>query len=73
MVRIIGFKERQSEEGNPFFVLELQGGIEMVKSQTSGNYYATAKRAFVSSTFDEQTCDALIGTELSGTIIKRRM
>ncbi len=70
MVRIIGFKERENEEGIPFFLLELQGGIEMVLSQISNRYYATAKKAYISSTFDEQTCQALIGTEMQGKIIK---
>lgn len=70
MVRIINYKERQKENGESFFVLELQGGIEMVKSKTTGNFYATAKRAFIPSTFDEQTCSALIGTEMEGKIVK---
>ena len=60
MVRIINYKERQKEDGDTFFVLELQGGIEMVQSKETGNFYATAKRAFMPSTFDEQTCSALI-------------
>lgn len=70
MVRIINYKERQKENGESFFVLELQGGIEMVLSKVTNNFYATAKRAFIPSTFDEQTCSALIGTEMPGSIIK---
>jgi hypothetical protein len=70
MVRIINYKERNKEDGTSFFVLELQGGIEMVKSKETGNFYATAKKAFIPSTFDEQTCSALIGTEMAGKIIK---
>ena len=70
MVRIINYKEREKEDGTSFFLLELQGGIQMVKSQESGRFYATAKRAFISSTFDELTCEALIGSEMPGKIIK---
>ena len=70
MVRIINYKERQREDGTEFYVLELQGGIEMVKSKETGNFYATAKRAFIPSTFDEQVCTGLIGTEMPGNIIK---
>lgn len=70
MVRIVNYKERQKEDGTSFFVLELQGGIEMVLSKVTGNFYATAKRAFIPSTFDEQTCTGLIGTEMPGSIIK---
>lgn len=70
MVTIINYKERNTEDGKSFFVLEVQGGIEMVQSLTTGKFYATAKKAFVPSTFDELTCKALIGTQMSGTIIK---
>lgn len=70
MVKIINYKERESEEGNVFFVLELQGGIEMVKSQTTQRYYVTAKKATIPSTFDGDTCKSLIGTEMPGKIAK---
>ncbi|WP_412985625.1 hypothetical protein [Pontimicrobium sp. IMCC45349] len=70
MVTIINFKERQKEDGTTFFVLELQGGIEMVKSKETGNFYATAKRAFIPSTFDKDVCTSLIGTKMPGGIVK---
>ena len=69
MVRIINYKERQSETGT-FYVLEVQGGIQMVKSKTTDKYYATAKKAYIATTFDEVTCIALIGTEMEGCIKK---
>lgn len=70
MVKIIGFKRRETEEGKVFFVLELQGGITMVKSKETNKFYVTANKATISSTFDEQTCRALLGTELEGRIEK---
>ncbi|WP_373060180.1 hypothetical protein [Zunongwangia sp. H14] len=70
MVRIINYKERESDDGKEFFVLELQGGIEMVKSQQTRKYYVTARKATIPSTFDEITCKALIGTEIPGRIQK---
>ena len=70
MIRIINYKTRQREDGTDFYLLEVQGGIEMVLSKTSGQYYATAKKATVSTTFDEETCKALIGTEMPGSIEK---
>lgn len=73
MVRIIGFKQREKEDGTPFFILELQGGVEMTKSKETGQFYATAKKAYVTSTFDEQTCKALVGSEMPGTIIKKEV
>ena len=44
MVRIIDYKTRQKEDGTEFYLLEVQGGIEMVKSKETGLYYATAKK-----------------------------
>ena len=70
MVTIIDYKERQTEDGKTFFVLEAQGGIEMVQSKVTGKFYATAKKAFIPATFDEVTCKALIGTQMQGQIIK---
>ncbi|WP_458628277.1 hypothetical protein [Winogradskyella sp. PC D3.3] len=70
MVRIINYKERQREDLTTFFVLELQGGVAMVKSQVTNQFYATAQKTFISSTFDEETCKALIGTSMPGKIEK---
>lgn len=69
MVRIINYKKRQAED-KEFFVLEVSGGIEMVLSQTTNHYYATAKKATITSTFDEETCKTLIGSELAGNVVK---
>lgn len=70
MVRIVNYQKRQTETGKEFFVLEIQGGVEMVKSQETGRFYVTARKALISSTFDEMTCQALIGTELPGSVEK---
>lgn len=70
MVRIISYKQRQKEDGTEFYLLEVQGGIEMVLSKATGQYYATAKKATVSTTFDEETCKGLIGSQMAGKISK---
>lgn len=70
MVRIINYKKRTTDEGRTFFVLEISGGIEMVQSQTTNQFYATVKKAFVPSTFDEETCISLMGSQIEGTIEK---
>lgn len=70
MVRIVNYIKRHSEDGREFFSLELSGGIEMVLSQVSGQFYATAKKAYITSTFDEDTCRSLIGTEMPGSVSK---
>ena len=73
MVRIINYKQREREDGTTFFLLELQGGVEMVLSKETGQYYATAKKAFITSTFDEVTCQALIGSEMAGNVVKQEV
>jgi hypothetical protein len=70
MVRIVNYKKRQAEDGREFFVLEISGGIEMAMSSSTGQFYATAKKAYIASTFDEETCKALVGSEMPGSIIK---
>jgi hypothetical protein len=68
MVRIIGYKERASADGEKFYVLELQGGLEIVKSKQTGRHYATAKTATMTSTFNEDVCKRLVGQEIKGSI-----
>ena len=68
MVRIIDYRVRQNSDGEPFLALIVQGGLQLVKSKETGMYYATAKKASIPSTFDEDTCKSLIGQEIEGTI-----
>ncbi|WP_321289378.1 hypothetical protein [uncultured Sunxiuqinia sp.] len=70
MVTIVDHALRKNQEGEEFYAIILQGGIEMVKSQETGRYYATAKRASVPSTFDEQTCKSMVGQQMTGEIKK---
>jgi hypothetical protein len=70
MVTIVDYSVCATAEGKEFCVLVLQGGIEMVKSKTTGRYYATSKRCQIPSTFDEQTCKSVIGEKLTGSIKK---
>ena len=70
MVKIVGFKERTSKDGVEFLSLEVQGGVEMIHSK-SGQLYATAKTVSIPSTFDAETCRALVGTDMPGRIEKR--
>ncbi len=70
MVRIANYQKRTTEQGKIFFTLELQGGVEIVKSHETGKSYMTARKASMSCTFDELTCQSLIGTELPGSVKK---
>jgi hypothetical protein len=68
MVTITSYNERENKEGKKFYSLTLQGGMDLVLSEESGRYYATAKQASITSTFDEKTCQGLVGTKLPGKI-----
>ncbi len=68
MVSIIDYAQRTNSDGENFFALILQGDLEMVKSKETGNFYATAKRASVTSTFTVEACEKLIGQEIPGSI-----
>jgi hypothetical protein len=70
MVKIVDFVKRQNKDGVEFNALILQGGIELVKSKETGAWYATSKRASITSTFDDATCQALIGQEIPGSVQK---
>ena len=70
MVTIVNYKRRRKEDGSEFIVLELQSGVELIQSQTTGKFYATSKRCYIPATFDEYTCKSIMGTEMKGNIVK---
>jgi hypothetical protein len=72
MVQITGWQKRQKENGDSFNVLNLQGGIEMIKSSTTGKFYATTRKTNMVCTFDEEMCKSMIGQQLPGTIEKEK-
>lgn len=70
MVRVTNYLSRVAQDGKQFFVLVLQGDVELVQSSDTGKFYATIRQANLPCTFDELTCKALIGKELAGAIEK---
>lgn len=70
MVTVKDFKQRQNKDGEDFFVLVLQGGVFPVRSQQTDRMYFTAKTCTVPTTFDEETCKDLIGSQFPGKIVK---
>jgi len=68
MISIVNFKAATNAEGQEFIMLQVQGGVETVLSQETGRYYLTARKAYVSSTFDKRTAESLIGTQMPGGI-----
>lgn len=70
MVQIIDYKTFHREDGEEFYALVVQGGLEAVKSQETGRMYFTAKKATVSCTFNEAVCKSLLNTSFPGTVKK---
>lgn len=68
MVTIISYKKSTSTQGKDFVSLKVQGGVEAIQSQQTGRMYLTSQTAYVPSTFDEATAQALIGSTIPGTV-----
>jgi hypothetical protein len=70
MVKISNVLQRTTAEGKTFIVLELEGGLQVQKSQTAGNLYVCIPKCTIPCTFDEETARGLIGSTLPGEIIR---
>ncbi|WP_367756119.1 hypothetical protein [Flavobacterium sp. WC2430] len=70
MVTITDYKTFSKENGENFFALVVQGGLEAVRSAQTSKMYFTAKTATVPTTFNETTCKSLVGTTLDGSVKK---
>lgn len=70
MVTVIGFNKRKNKNDEEFFVLELQGEVEMLRAVNTGKFYAHARKATITTTVNEATCKALINTKFPGKIVK---
>jgi len=44
MVKIIDFVKKQNKDEEDYFLLVIRGGLQLVKSQETGRYYATMKQ-----------------------------
>ena len=47
MVTISGYRKLTNADGKEFCALLLMGGIELIKSKTTGQYYATAWKSSI--------------------------
>lgn len=68
MVKIIDYRTYQTEDGEEFNTLLVQGGLEAVKSKETGRTYLTARTVSVPCTFSKDICETLKGTDLPGRI-----
>ena len=69
-VTIVDYAKMINSKDELFFGLILEGDLEMVKSKETGRFYATARRAMITSTFSEHRCKQLIGKTMPGKIVK---
>ena len=69
MVTITNYKPCVSQDGKEFFALTLQGDVTVSQSE-NGNFYLTANKASLPTSFNEIVCKTLIGKQLSGSIQK---
>ncbi len=67
MVIVKNYFLREGEKGD-YVTLQLEGDIELVQSQNTGRFYATARRCNIYSTFDEQTAARMVGAVMHGRI-----
>lgn len=71
MVIVTNYSERQKETGEKFLALILESGeLELIKSQKTGNFYATTKKISLPTTMNKTMCKAMIGKKLPGRIVK---
>lgn len=70
MVQVTDFAVRQRKDGTTFVTLELTGGLELVQSQTTGNFYATVRKCSIPSTFEESVAKMMVGQQIEGDIVR---
>ncbi|WP_435356160.1 hypothetical protein [Emticicia sp. SJ17W-69] len=71
MLTVTNYQQRSSKEEKTYFALELQSDdLEFVISQATGRYYVTARKCWISTTFNEEICKKMIGKSMVGSIAK---
>lgn len=70
MVTVSDYFEVQTSEGKTFVYLELSGGLELVQSLNTGEFYATTRKCRISSTFNLDIAKKMVGTSIEGEIVR---
>jgi hypothetical protein len=70
MVTVTNYAVRKTKDEETFISLELTGKVELVQSQDTGKFYATRRRCFIPSTFDEAVAQSILGTQIEGEIVR---
>jgi len=71
MVTVVEYAIRQTKDGREFVALILQGGLCLVQSKQTNNFYATVKRCSIPSTFNEDTAKEMIGEKIPGSVQRK--
>lgn len=73
MLTITNYVQRNNSDEQAYFALELTSDEpEMVLSRTTNRYYITARKCYMSSTFNEAICKKMVGKEFPGSIVKAK-
>jgi len=71
---VSSYRLATNQKQEEFVVLELgcfKGDVTLVQSKTTGNFYTTAMKANITSTFSEEVAATRLGKQLPGQIIKQ--
>jgi hypothetical protein len=71
MITVVDYALRQRKDGGEFYALILQGGLSLVQSKNTGNFYATVKKCSIPSTFDEETAKSMVGEKVAGSVQRK--
>ena len=64
------FEKINSKTNEPFVLLELSGGLELVQSQNTGKFYATSRKCRIPSTFNADVAKLMVGQQVDGDIVR---
>jgi len=71
MVTVIETAVRENGEGETYVALKLQAELEMIQSNKTGRFYATARTCWISSTFTEEVAETIVGSKMPGRVVKQ--
>lgn len=69
-VTITAYKVCTNKQGESFIALTLTSGVEIIQSQTSGQFRAVVRKCQIPSSFDESIAKLVVGTQLPGQVVR---
>lgn len=72
MVTVKSYVSRTGDDDEQYILLELEGDMDLVKSNKTNRYYATVRSCKIFSTFDEQTAQRMVGKQIPGEIVRKQ-